>query len=250
MKDSIIKKIIFSTTTIVLIFLVWVIVSVTKDNSLIYPTISQIFRKLLECFKWDNFKNLLFTFGRVMISVGLSLILSIIIITLYVKFPNSYSFFAPIIRIMRTMPFICISLFIIIIFSANMAPYIISFLLIIPLMTEGLKDGIDRLDKNLMDDLALHEISFFEKLKMVYIPLVMPTIILTLLQTFGLGFKVMIMGEYFAQTKNSMGLVLNIAKSNLWMDEVLAWTILIVLVVSIIEILINIFNKKRNKVIY
>ena len=117
-------------------------------------------------------------------------------------------------------------------------------------MTEGLKDGIDRLDKNLMDDLALHEISFFEKLKMVYIPLVMPTIILTLLQTFGLGFKVMIMGEYFAQTKNSMGLVLNIAKSNLWMDEVLAWTILIVLVVSIIEILINIFNKKRNKVIY
>ena len=142
------------------------------------------------------------------------------------------------------------ALFIIIIFSANMAPYIISFLLIIPLMTEGLKDGIDRLDKNLMDDLALHEISFFEKLKMVYIPLVMPTIILTLLQTFGLGFKVMIMGEYFAQTKNSMGLVLNIAKSNLWMDEVLAWTILIVLVVSIIEILINIFNKKRNKVIY
>ena len=93
------------------------------------------------------------------------IIVSIIIITLYVKFPNSYSFFAPIIRIMRTMPFICISLFIIIIFSANIAPYIISFLLIIPLMTEGLKDGVDRLDKNLMDDLAMHEISFFEKLK-------------------------------------------------------------------------------------
>ncbi|MBQ2891386.1 MAG: ABC transporter permease subunit [Bacilli bacterium] len=250
MKDSIIKRVVFSATTILLLFLGWIIISVIKNNDLIYPKIDKIFIKLLECFRWDNFKFLLFTFSRVIISVGISLVVSILIIILYLKFPSSYSLFSPIIRMMRTMPFICISLFIIIIFSSNLSPYIIAFLLIIPLMTEGLKDGVDRLDKNLMDDLALHEIKFIDKLRLVYLPLIMPTIILTLLQTFGLGFKVMIMGEYFAQTKNSMGLVLNIAKSNLWMDEVIAWTILIVLVVSIIEILINIFNKKRNNIIY
>ena len=64
------------------------------------------------------------------------------------------------------------------------------------------------------------------------------------LQSFGLAFKVMITSEYICQTQNSIGQVLYDAKSNLDMDVLIAWSIVIVVIVVIIELLFRYVNKK------
>ncbi len=251
MKNSIAKKITFSATSVLLLFIVWIIVStINSDKQLIYPSITNIFQTVLKCFNEEGLKSFFFTFLRVMQTIIASFIVSVLIIILYIKFPSSYSFFSPLIKMMRTIPFICISFFIIIIFDDQIAPYIIGFLLIIPIIVEGIKSGIDLMDKNIKDDMALLEIGFWNKLLKVYLPLMMPTIVVALLQTFGLGFKVIIMGECFAQTENSLGMMLYLARDNYLMNELIAWTIIIVVIVSVVEILINYFNRKRNNFIY
>ena len=250
MKASTIRKISFSSFTILLLFIIWIIISTTKNNDMIYPSIGSIFKAVLNCFKWVNFKLLLMTFLRVIITLAISLIVCLIIITITLKFPDSYAFFSPIVKIMRTVPFICVSLFIVLFFKRGIAPYIIAFLVIIPIMLEGFLSGVKQINKNIIEDLKLLEISFPKKLFQVYLPLAFPTIMMTIFQTFGLGFKVVIMGEYFAQTKNSLGLALYDAKAFLEMSTIFAWTIIIVIVVAIIEIIMNYFNNKRNNLIY
>ncbi|MBR2891922.1 MAG: ABC transporter permease subunit [Bacilli bacterium] len=250
MKDSTIKRFIYSSTTVLIIFLLWIILSATKDNALIYPSIKQIWHALIGCFDLKGLTVLSLTIFRVIITIIASFLVSSFIMILYVKRPTSYAFFSPIIKIMRTVPFICISIFIILIFDRQIAPYVIAFLLTIPIICEGIKSGIDLLDKNLVDDLAMHNISLRQKIFLVYMPMLIPTIVLTFLQTFGLGFKVIIMGECYAQTKNSLGLYLFHAKEYLAMDELIAWTIVIVVIVAIVETMINYYNKKRNQLIY
>ena len=107
----------------------------------------------------------------------------------------SFGFISPIIKIMRSVPFVSFSIFVLLLFGNEYSPYIITALVIIPIIVDGLKSGLDQIDRNLTDDLSLLNIGFFKKMYLVYLPILLPTIITLILQTFGLGFKVMVMGE-------------------------------------------------------
>ena len=121
---------------------------------------------------------------------------------------------------------------------------VISVILTLPIATETLKMGIDRIPASINDDLATLDISFWHKLFGVYFPLLAPYFLLVLLETFGLGFKVMIMAEYFMQLKNSVGLLFNEAKTYLEMDRLIAYSIMTILIVAINDLIIKMATKK------
>ena len=92
--------------------------------------------------------------------------------------------------------------------------------------------------------------NIWKKIFQVYLPILLPNIITLVLQTFGLGFKVMVMGEYLSQTPISIGKELYNAKSYLEMDLLIAWTIVIVVITSIVEFFVNLFNNKYRNTVY
>jgi len=239
MTHSTIKKISLFLTTILIVFLIWIIISSTKHNEIIYPTIDLIWTSFLNIFIKSNLIALLHTFLRVLSCVGISLGLSLFLNIIYIRFPKSYYLFSPVLTFFKTVPFICISLFVILLFKNTTAVYVIGCCLIVPICHEGIKSGIDNFNNNLMDEVKLLDVSFSKKVFNVFIPLIMPNILLVVLQSFGMGFKVILMGEYFVQLKKSVGLVIYQAKANLEMDALIAWSILIVIIVSVIEILIR-----------
>lgn len=245
MKDSITKRVGFSALTVLVLFLIWTIISLTKNNEMIYPSLGKIFQAFPKIMNTTNLKAFFFTILRVFLNIGICLLVSIFLAIATIKIPLIYQIIAPIMRLMRTIPFICLSLMIVLFFSQYVAPFIVAIVVILPVMYEGILAGFRQIKPNLVDDLALLDLGFGTKLIKVYLPLCVPSILLTLLQTLGLSFKVMIMGEYFAQTKNSLGRVLFDAKSNLLIDELMAWTIIIVLLVALGELIINILNQKR-----
>ena len=99
------------------------------------------------------------------------------------------------------------------------------------------------MDSVLLDDLKMLNISKFQTITKVYIPLA-PFVLMTFMQAFGLSFKVMITSEYICQTNSSIGKTLYNARSNLDMDELLAWSIIIVLAVVAVEALFKFINKR------
>ena len=245
MKVSTIKKVGYTSLAILVLFLIWMIIAKTKNNEMIYPSLETIFKAFPTIFNAANLKSFVYTILRVFLNIGICLVVALILAILTSKVSIIYQIIAPFMRLMRTVPFICLSLMIVLFFSRYVAPFIIAIVVILPLMYEGILNGFKQIKPNLLDDLALLDLNYMTKLKKVYLPLCLPSIILTLLQTLGLSFKVMIMGEYFAQTQNSLGRVLFDAKSNLYMDQLFAWTILIVIIVAIGELVLNYLQQKR-----
>lgn len=231
-------------SSILLIILIWTIISISYQNEMIFPDISQILKAFVNIFKYTpNITSILLTFLRVILTVIICFMISILIVGLYILLPNSIHFFKPLIQIMRSTPLAVISIFIFILMGDKIGPFIITILMSLPITIEGLTTSIDEINKDVIDELKTLKGSTIKKITNIYIPIILPFIIMTLIQTLGMSFKVMIMGEYICQTDNSIGKILYGIKSNLEMDSLIAYGILIVLIVSILELIIKHIKK-------
>lgn len=237
-----------ATSSILLIILIWTIISSSYQNEMIFPNINQILKAFVNIFKnTNNINAVLMTLSRVLITVLVCFIISIFIVGLYILIPNSIHFFKPLIQIMRSTPLAVISIFIFILIGDKLGPFVITILMSLPITIEGLITSIDEINKDVVDELKTLKGSTIIKIKDIYIPIILPFIIMTLIQTLGMSFKVMIMGEYICQTDNSIGKILYGIKANLEMDSLIAYGILIVLIVSILELIIKLIKESLDR---
>lgn len=150
------------------------------------------------------------------------------------------AFFKPIIVAIRTLPVISIIVVILIIFGNVITLYIISLLLLFPIIYQAELDGIRNIDSLLIDVLKL-ETNDINKdvVKHVYFPLSIPFLRTALIDAVGLGFKVLVVAEYIAQTQTSIGREIYMSKVNLDFTSVFAWTLMLLVFVLVIEIAVQ-----------
>lgn len=230
-------KIIFSSSAILFVLFTWTIIAIVYENDLLFPNILEIIKRFFLLFtNKSSLINVLSTCLRVVICVTLCLLIGIVITMLYIAWPNTIYFFRPLIRIMRSMPLAIISIFIFIILGSKIGPYSITILMTLPVVFEGLITGIDQISKDITDDLSLLTGETKIKINQVYLPIIKPYITMSIIQALGMSFKVLIMGEYICQTNKSIGKELYNIKTTLEMADLLAYGILIILIVTILEL--------------
>ena len=250
MRHSIyLKKYIYSILTIILLFVIWQVIASIKDVELIYPSLGTIFKRISETLStWDSVSAILLTFVKVLISVLICLIISFIITFLYYLIPSSTYIIRPIVTIMKVAPFAAIAVYLFLAISSTAAPYILTSFVVLPIMIESFISGVDNLNKEIDDDLKTLDISKFRKFFVGIVPILFPTIIMSLLSSFGLGFKTMIMGEYICSTNHSIGGYIYDYKSSTSYDYILAWVVILVFLIGLIDLLIRFMgNKIKNK---
>ncbi len=249
--NSTTKKYTFGILSIVTIFLLWQLVVIIKDDTFIFPSVTEILKSSFNIiFNKSDLIVLSNTLLKLIIVIILSLLLASLLSFIYVIIPSSIYFFRPIINILKAAPFAVISIYIFYAFyqTKEIAPGIVTFLVVLPLSFEGLIGAIDNIDTNLIDEMKMLEISTFKKFIYVYIPICIPFIVTTLLQSFGLGLKVMIMSEFMSQVDNTVGGALFNIKYNYDYAYLLGWLVIIITIVSIIDMLIRIISK-RSKIL-
>jgi len=156
------------------------------------------------------------------------------------------SFFKPIIVTIRTLPVISIIVVVLIIFGNVTTLYIISLLLLVPLIYQAELDGIKNIDQSLIDVLRLDTDNIGKVvIKNVYIPLTVPFLRSALIDAVGLGFKVLVVAEYIAQTNVSIGRTIYMNKVNLDFTGVFAWTVILLFFVLLIEWIVEKSLKQR-----
>ena len=145
---------------------------------------------------------------------------------------------------MRSMPLAVISIFIFILIGDRIGPYIITILMSLPVVLEGMMTSVDQINSDIIDEVKMLPGRIGQKIKSVYLPIVFPYVMMCLIQTLGMSFKVMIMGEYICQTSTSIGKVLYGVKMNIEMDYLVAYGILIVLIAGLLECVIKYWKKR------
>ncbi len=196
----------------------------------------------------DSLLIILMTFLRLMLAMMIAFILGFVL-GIYAGFHEKFAIFIrPIVTIFRTVPVISIVVILLILFGFKLTPYLITFLMIFPLTYQAVYGGILSIDKELVDVYLLEDNRFITGLKYCYIPLISAEIKTALLQSAGLGIKVLVMAEYLSQTKKSIGNAIYLAKANLEYDKVFAWTVLLILLAILIEVLIEKYGVIKKKV--
>jgi ABC-type nitrate/sulfonate/bicarbonate transport system permease component len=145
---------------------------------------------------------------------------------------------------MKAAPLAIVAVYIWIATGGVKGPYIITFLAICPLCVEGVITALEQIDQRIYYELKLTKVNIFKKFIYIFVPLITPYLFMAVLQSFGLGIKVLVMSEYICQSKNSLGQLIYNYKTNLDFTSLLSILIIIVLIVVIIEMLINHFKNK------
>lgn len=244
------KKTSLAVLSIFAIFCVWMIGYAIVSSPLLLPSPLAVFQALLRLFA--NARSLLamaMTLLRLLIAMAIALVLGGTL-GIIAGFKSGFSrFFSPIVTILRTVPVISVIVIILILFGLKLTPYLITFLMIFPLIYQAFHDGIRNIDSELVDVYKLEDNRMITGLRFCYLPLMRNEIETVLMQSAGLGIKVLVMSEYLSQTRNSIGNSLYLAKINLAYDEVFAWTILLIVLAVGFEAVINHFKQLKQKMV-
>lgn len=241
------KKAIWMTSSIFTLFLIWVIAYVAIDHPIILPLPDQVFRAIGSIFTNKvSLTAIALTVFRLLISILLSAFLGIVFGVISGFKSRIALFLKPYVTILRTIPVISIVVILLILFGLTYTPYLITFLMVFPIIYTGVLEGFHQMDKELLDVYRLEQHDWKLALKYIYFPMIKNYVLLSFLQSFGLGIKVLVMAEYLAQSRNSIGNSIYLAKINIQYDFVFAWTIVLIVISFMIEFMIHKYQKKLN----
>jgi NitT/TauT family transport system permease protein len=232
-------------TAVFAIFLLWLALYLIINHPMLLPSPWAVFKAFLQIFsQYASVKIILMSLLRLIGALFGSMVLGISLGFIASQKPVVERFFRPIVTILRTIPVISILVILMILLGIHTTPYLITFLMIFPLMYQATVDSIHQIDPAYLDIYHLDDNRWISGLKHCYLPLIRSQLTTAFLQSAGLGIKVLAMAEYFSQTPNSIGNALYFARVNLEYDTVFAWTFVLIVFAIALEMIVRHQQKK------
>ncbi|HNZ50153.1 MAG TPA: ABC transporter permease subunit [Bacilli bacterium] len=222
------------------LFLIWIISSAIIKNDLAVPRFLVVVQALkimiIDSATWLAIGNTCFSLlVTVLICFGVALLLSILV----VYFKGLELFLSPLLAVLRTIPVIVVMVVLLMVFGNRQSPMIMTGFVLLPLLYEQYVTAFKTTNLEITDDLSLLGATKWQAFRFVYFPLSFPVVLSSLVQSFGLGLKVMVMAEYLASPKQTIGYALMQAVTTLNTALVFAWTVILIIFVLLVETLIK-----------
>ena len=227
--------------------LLWHIVSIIIDSKLILVSPLTVVGHLFVFIKEAEFwSTVLSSFVKIIGGFLLALLTGSMWAALSAKYKGIKQLLWPVILAIKTVPvasFIILALFW---FSSQNLSVFISFLMVFPIIYTNVLKGIEETDEKLVEMAEVFQISSINKIRSLYIPQIMPYFRAGCSISLGLCWKSGIAAEVIGMPAGSMGERLQQAKVYWETADVLAWTVVIVIISLVFELL---FLKILDKII-
>lgn len=236
-------RILFSFFTLLLL---WQILAIQVQNEIILPKPLAVWNTMVIQIQDPLFyTSIAFTLFRISIGLFIAFLLAFFISVLAYFYPWFKDLFHPVLTLIRSIPNISYILIVLFWFSAKTSVIIISFLILFPTMYATLEQGFSDIPKEYHDLMKLYPAKKYTEIRCIYLPFLKPYIFTAILTGLSLAFKVGIMAEILGQAGTGIGRQLNICRLQLQMEGVFAWTIWIILLLTIMEKGISMIKQKQ-----
>ncbi len=129
-------------------------------------------------------------------------------------------------------------------------PVVIGILMVLPLIYQNLSAGFRAIPTELMEVCRLYRFSPWKRIRVLYFPSLMPYFAPACVNALGLCWKSSVAAELLASTPWSLGKEISIAKGNLEIEELFAWTACVVILCLLLEAIMKLlFRKWRTGVV-
>ncbi|MCI5773740.1 MAG: ABC transporter permease subunit [Erysipelotrichaceae bacterium] len=226
--------------TCLLIIIAWHFLAINVDNDVLIPYPQATFLRIGQILQDKSFYLALkATLAHVINGCLFSLLLALSLGILGYRFKMIRHLFEPLNVIIKTIPNISYIIIILIWFGANQSVSIICFLIIFPMLYSNILYALDSMNRQYQDvELIYHE-SFDKNVIYHLLPYLYPIVLSSLKTCLALGFKVGIMAEILGQARLGIGRLLQLAKLDLDMTAIFAYTIIIIFICMLIDVIFN-----------
>ncbi|HPD95133.1 MAG TPA: ABC transporter permease subunit [Tenuifilaceae bacterium] len=236
MKISITKRQGYTIAGVLFMLIVWKLLAIHFNSDFIIPHPEKTFVTTIGLFTDSNFVAIIgSTILRGIVGFVLSCILGLGLGIIAGVSANFNAFLRPILVTIRSVPVIALILLALIWLNPNSVPIFIALLTMFPFICTNVIDGINSIDKELVQMATFYRVSRSRIVREVYIPAIMPFIISGASSAMGIGWRAIIIGEVLSQPQYGIGTVMQAAQTYLKVDVVIAWTIVAVVISYVFE---------------
>ena len=236
MKELLQQKSKQKALSVALALLLWQVGATVLDLHLLLVTPLEVVKRLFTLVGENDFwRTLLFSFSRIVLGFALAFTLGCLLGVLSGKWPLLETLLWPYVITIKTVPvasFIIISL---IFFSARQLPTFISFLMVFPVIYSNVLEGIRSTDRELLEMGQVFRIPWGRRLGYIYLPHLKPFLFSACSVALGMSWKSGVAAEVIGVASGSIGEKLYESKIYFLTEDLLSWTVVIVLVSVLFE---------------
>ncbi len=239
---------ILSLCTIVIL---WAVTAKAVGLEILVPSISSTFKGLGKLLgSADFYVAVGWTLGRSLLAFCIAFTCGMLLAIVASLSPYIKRFLSPIVVLLRVIPTMSIILLAIIWLTSAQTPILVAFVIIFPLIYGGYLSAIESVDSGLVEMAKIYKVPLSKRIFSLYIPMTAMSLMNVVQSTIGLTLKLVIAAEVLAQTKQSIGLNMQLANLYLETPTLIAWTIVAIVLGGILESIVIVIKKiyQRSKV--
>lgn len=229
---------------------VWVVCSLLIGQELLLPTPWLVGETLWRLVRTAEFWTAVgFSLLRVLGGFAAAVVVGSLLAMLTTRFRLLHTLFSPVLHVVQAAPVASFIIMAYVWIKVGILPAFIAFLMVVPLVWSNVRQGILNTDPKLLEMAAVFRLGRWRTLRCVRYPSVRPYLEAALTAGFGFAWKSGIAAEVICQPKLSIGQNMYAAKAYLETAEVIAWTVVVVLLSVLLErLLLRLFKRQRQGV--
>lgn len=228
--------------------IIWEITARSLDSALLLVSPVTVLRRLWELiFTAEFWINVFTSLWRIGAGYLLGAFCGILCGVLCAFFPAAGALFSPLLSVIKATPVTSLVILALVWIKSYNLSIFICFLMVFPILTESVKEGILEADRELLELAFVFRFSPWKKIKQIYLPSIRPQLITALSTSIGFAWKAGIAGEVFARPRLGVGSRLYDAKVYLETPDLFCWTLVIILLSMAIEKLVLFLLKRGSR---
>ncbi len=245
MKDLFTRNRLISLVSVLVLLLIWKLGSLWASSDLILPSPEKTLSTTLEILVQKGFLAAVgSTVARGLVGFILSLFLAAGLGTWAGVSPAVEAALKPVLIAVRSTPVISFILLALIWFRVEQVPVFIAFLTMFPIVCTNIIEGIRSIDRELVEMARFYRVPARRILLEVYLPGIAPFLTSGISTAIGFGWRAVIIGEVLSQPRFGIGSLMQRAQTYLLVSELIAWTVIAILISALFEQVIRHTEKR------
>ncbi|MGC6175093.1 ABC transporter permease [Lacrimispora sp. 38-1] len=217
-------------------------------SPLVVPTIKSVALELVEiCAAGTLYRTVGITMVRLVIGLAIGVSLGMLIGVIMGYFSHVKGILIPMLGILQTIPPVSWVVLALVWFGFNGKPVVfIVVISSIPIIGISICQGIEKIDRNLLQMAVVYHFSEIKKLRHVTLPSIAPFFNSAFQIALGTGWKIAVMGEVLT-TSDGIGGMIKLARLNIEPENIIAWSVVIVILFYLSDFLLSMLFFRRDK---
>ncbi len=233
---------------IILFILFWSVCANVIRNDILVPYPKDVCLSLFRILtKKNTYLSILLSIFRVVKGYLFSIVLSLVLACFTFINKSFRSFIEPIVVLIKTIPNISYIILAIIWLGSEGSVSAVTFMILFPICFNAFVSKLDDMYRKQKDVIAIYRSNTLEMIRICILPELYIEMIQTSITAISMGLKVAVMAEILAAVRIGIGKQLNYARINLNTSDLIAWTIIILILSYLLNYIFQLLLQWRLK---